>query len=152
MFRVCTGSRVIVDAKVVLPVANVPPRSSVVAAKTDGRTRNPFTRASTYLLFVASVGSTGSSTIFKLIVRSSIVASTHLRVATSPGSSGSKALIIFELFTSRSKPDAGEIRMLSVPDIVPALNVSSPTPRSVRPTISFVVSPRVTEVLPNVIY
>ena len=39
---------------------NVTPRSSVVAASDDGRTEIPWATLSTYLLFVASVGLTGS--------------------------------------------------------------------------------------------
>ena len=47
IYKTLIGSKVIVAETVVLPESNVPPKSSVVAAKADGRTIKPCTNPST---------------------------------------------------------------------------------------------------------
>ena len=89
-----TGSNVIVDAKVVLPESNAPPRSDVVAARAAGLTTRPWTSASTYLLFVASVSKTGSWITLTVSSMLSIWASKYLLLTTSWKSIGSSTLIM----------------------------------------------------------
>ena len=147
------GSSVIVEAKVVLPESKVPPRSAVVAARAAGRTINPWTNASTYLLFVASVSKIGSAITLTVCSILSIWASKYLLLTTSWKSIGSSTLIMRCVPALITASDNAKLKLrFPGTEIVLAVIVNSPISARFNSLISSVDCPRVIAVLPKVIF